>query len=105
MFCSVADNLWASLNPIGLCASSLRVQLCSAATWRKGSHSPEVADQSSVGRVMQVSEGMRSLGTSVYLLSIAIGTYMVSALNIIVTAISPIDWWVADNPLFGHYDW
>jgi hypothetical protein len=48
---------------------------------------------------------MRSLGTSVYLLTIAIGTYLASALNKIVAAASPVDLWVADNPLFGHYDW
>jgi peptide/histidine transporter 3/4 len=53
----------------------------------------------------QVSEGMRSLGTSFYLLTMAIGTYLASALNIIVAAASPRDLWVADNPLFGHYDW
>ncbi len=53
----------------------------------------------------QVSEGMRSVGTSVYLLSVAIGTYLASALNIIVASASPKDLWVADNPLFGHYDW
>lgn len=29
---------------------------------------------------------MRSLGTSVYLLTVAVGTYMASALNIIVAA-------------------
>jgi hypothetical protein len=53
----------------------------------------------------QVSEGMRSLGTSFYLLTMAIGTYLASALNIIVASASPVDLWVADNPLFGHYDW
>eukprot|EP00775_Hariotina_reticulata_P010432 gene10432-10590_t len=53
----------------------------------------------------QVSEGMRSLGTSFYLLTVAVGTYMASALNIIVAAASPNDLWVADNPIFGHYDW
>lgn len=54
----------------------------------------------------QVSEGMRSLGTSFYLLTVAIGTYLASALNIIVAAASPApNLWVADNPLFGHYDW
>jgi peptide/histidine transporter 3/4 len=53
----------------------------------------------------QVSEGMRSLGTSFYLLTMAIGTYLASALNIIVASASPTDLWVADNPLFGHYDW
>lgn len=54
--------------------------------------------------VLAVSEGMRSLGTSVYLLTVAVGTYMASALNIIVAAASPHDLWVSDNPLFGHYD-
>jgi peptide/histidine transporter 3/4 len=53
----------------------------------------------------QVSEGMRSLGTSFYLLTMAIGTYLASALNIIVASAAPNDLWVADNPLFGHYDW
>lgn len=53
----------------------------------------------------QVSEGMRSLGTSVYLLTVAVGTYLASALNIIVAAASPHDLWVSDNPLYGHYDW
>jgi peptide/histidine transporter 3/4 len=53
----------------------------------------------------QVSEGMRSLGTSFYLLTMAIGTYLASALNIIVAAATTRDTWVADNPLFGHYDW
>uniref|UniRef100_A0A383VGU9 Major facilitator superfamily (MFS) profile domain-containing protein n=1 Tax=Tetradesmus obliquus TaxID=3088 RepID=A0A383VGU9_TETOB len=53
----------------------------------------------------QVSEGMRSLGTSFYLLTVAVGTYLASALNIIVASASPVDLWVADNPLFGHYDW
>ncbi|KAF8073093.1 NPF8.3 [Scenedesmus sp. PABB004] len=53
----------------------------------------------------QVSEGMRSLGTSVYLLTVAVGTYLASALNIIVAAASPVDLWVSDNSLFGHYDW
>lgn len=53
----------------------------------------------------QVSEAMRSLSTSVYLLTMAIGTYLASALNIIVASASPNDMWVAENPLFGHYDW
>lgn len=52
-----------------------------------------------------VSEGMRSLGTAMYLLTMAVGTYLASALNIIVAAASPKDLWVSDNPLFGHYDW
>lgn len=54
---------------------------------------------------MQVSEGMRSLGASLNLLTIAIGTYLASALNKAVAAVSPDDLWVANNPLFGHYDW
>jgi hypothetical protein len=37
----------------------------------------------------QVSEGMRALGASFYLLTIAIGTYLASALNIIVAAAFP----------------
>ncbi|KIY94866.1 Peptide transporter PTR2 [Monoraphidium neglectum] len=53
----------------------------------------------------QVSEGMRALGASFYLLTIAIGTYLASALNIIVAAAFPNDLWVADNPIFGHYDY
>jgi dipeptide/tripeptide permease len=53
----------------------------------------------------QVSVGMRALGTSFYLLTVAIGTYMATALNIIIAAISPNDPWVADNPIYGHYDW
>ena len=53
----------------------------------------------------QVSDGMRALGTAVYLLSVAIGTYMATALNIIIAAASGSDPWVADNPMFGHYDY
>ncbi|KAI8464338.1 MAG: POT family-domain-containing protein [Monoraphidium minutum] len=53
----------------------------------------------------QVSEGMRALGASFYLLSVAIGTYMATALNLIVSAAFPRDPWVADNPIYGHYDW
>lgn len=53
----------------------------------------------------QVSDGMKALGASFYLLTVAIGTYMASALNIIVASIWPNDLWVADNPIFGHYDW
>ncbi|KAF8061421.1 APC8 [Scenedesmus sp. PABB004] len=53
----------------------------------------------------QVSEGMRSLGASVYLLTVAVGTYAGSALNAVVAAAAPGDArWVADNPLFGRYD-
>jgi hypothetical protein len=43
----------------------------------------------------QVSEGMRALGTSVYLLSVAVGTYLASALNIIVAKAFPDNLWVA----------
>ncbi|KIY96383.1 hypothetical protein MNEG_11578 [Monoraphidium neglectum] len=53
----------------------------------------------------QVSEGMRALGASFYLLTVAIGTYLASALNIIVAAAFPNDLWVANNPMFGHYDY
>ena len=49
----------------------------------------------------QVSDGMRALGTAIYLLSVAIGTYMATALNIIIAAATKSDPWVADNPLFG----
>lgn len=55
--------------------------------------------------LMQVSEGMRSLGTAFYLLTTAVGVYLASALNIIVARLWPHDLWVADNPLYGHYDW
>jgi hypothetical protein len=48
---------------------------------------------------------MRALGTSFYLLTVALGTYLATALNVIIAAISPVDLWVADNPLYGHYDW
>jgi hypothetical protein len=54
---------------------------------------------------LQVSEGMRSLGASVYLLTVAVGTYLASGLNVLVAAASPHDTWVSNNPLFGHYDW
>lgn len=55
--------------------------------------------------LVQMSEGMRSLGQSVYLLTVAVGTYLASALNTAVAAASPHDLWVANNPLLGHYDW
>jgi hypothetical protein len=48
---------------------------------------------------------MRSLGASVYLLTVAVGTYLASGLNVLVAAASPHDTWVSNNPLFGHYDW
>ncbi|GBF89822.1 hypothetical protein Rsub_02526 [Raphidocelis subcapitata] len=53
----------------------------------------------------QVSEGMKALGASVYLLTVAVGTYMASALNLIVARIFHNDPWVADNPIEGHYDY
>lgn len=52
----------------------------------------------------QVSEGMRSLGSAVNLLTTAVGVYLASGLNMAVAAASPHDEWVADNPLYGHYD-
>lgn len=55
--------------------------------------------------MLKVSDGMRSLGASVNLLTTAIGTYLASGLNKAVAAAAPDDLWVADNPLFGHYDW
>ena len=48
---------------------------------------------------------MRSLGTSVYLLSISVGMYMAGALNMAIAAAAPQDPWLANNTLFGHYDW
>jgi hypothetical protein len=42
---------------------------------------------------------MRALGASFYLLSVAIGTYMAGALNIIIAAAAKDDVWVADNPM------
>jgi hypothetical protein len=48
---------------------------------------------------------MRSLGTAFYLLTTAVGTYLAGALNIIVAKLWPNDLWIADNPLYGHYDW
>jgi hypothetical protein len=48
---------------------------------------------------------MRSLGASVYLLTVAVGTYLASGLNVMVAAAAPHDTWVSNNPLFGHYDW
>jgi hypothetical protein len=54
--------------------------------------------------VVQVSEGMRSLGTSVYLLSISVGMYMAGALNMAIAAAAPKDPWLANNTLYGHYD-
>jgi hypothetical protein len=51
-----------------------------------------------------VSEGMRSLGTSVYLLSISVGMYLAGGLNMAVAASSPADPWLANNTLYGKYD-
>lgn len=51
----------------------------------------------------QVSEGMRSLGTSFYLLTVCVGTYMATALNLILTAVSN-GTWVDSNPLYSRYD-
>jgi hypothetical protein len=48
---------------------------------------------------------MRSLGTSVYLLSISVGMYMAGALNMAIAAAAPQDPWLANNTLNGHYDW
>lgn len=48
---------------------------------------------------------MRSLGTSVYLLSISVGMYLAGALNMAIAAAAPHDPWLANNPMFGHYDW
>lgn len=53
---------------------------------------------------LQVSEGMRSLGTSVYLLSISVGMYLAGALNMAIAAAAPNDPWLANNTLYGHYD-
>jgi hypothetical protein len=47
---------------------------------------------------------MRSLGTSVYLLSISVGMYLAGALNMAVAAASPHDPWLANNTLYGRYD-
>ena len=43
----------------------------------------------------QVSEGMRAIGTSMYLLTVALGTYMATALNLIIAAAFPRDLWVS----------
>lgn len=47
---------------------------------------------------------MRSLGTSVYLLSISVGMYLAGALNMAIAAAAPNDPWLANNTLYGHYD-
>ena len=49
----------------------------------------------------QVSEGMKALGASVYLLTVAVGTYMASALNLIVARIFHNDPWVAGEARGG----
>jgi hypothetical protein len=53
----------------------------------------------------EVSEGTRALGSSLNLLTTAVGTYMAGALNMGIAAATAQSPWVADNPLFGHYDW
>lgn len=52
----------------------------------------------------EVSEGTRALGSSINLLTTAVGTYLAGALNSGVAAAAAGDPWVADNPLYGHYD-
>lgn len=52
----------------------------------------------------EVSEGTRALGSSINLLTTAVGTYLAGALNSGIAAATARDPWVADNPLMGHYD-
>jgi solute carrier family 15 (peptide/histidine transporter), member 3/4 len=52
-----------------------------------------------------VSSGMRSIGSALYLLTVALGTYGATVLNLIVSAASTSDPWVANNSLYGHFDW
>jgi hypothetical protein len=52
----------------------------------------------------EVSEGTRALGSSINLLTTAIGTYLAGALNMGIAAATVKSPWVADNPLYGHYD-
>lgn len=55
-----------------------------------------------------VSTGMRSIGAACYLLTVAIGTYLAVALNIIISTATSNDGnggWVANNSLYGHYDY
>ncbi|KIZ04318.1 hypothetical protein MNEG_3635 [Monoraphidium neglectum] len=52
----------------------------------------------------EVSEGTRALGSSINLLTTAIGTYLAGALNIAIAGATTADPWVADNPMYGHYD-
>ena len=52
----------------------------------------------------EVSEGTRALGSSINLLTTAIGTYLAGALNMGIAAATAKDPWVADNPLYGRYD-
>ncbi len=47
---------------------------------------------------------MRALGTSMYLLTVCVGTYMAVALNLIIGAITDGSW-IASNPIYGHYDY
>ena len=51
----------------------------------------------------QVSPGMRSLGTSFYLLTVCIGTYLAVALNLIIDGATG-GTWVASNPIFAQYN-
>jgi hypothetical protein len=44
-------------------------------------------------------------GTACYLLTVAIGTYAATALNLIIGAATASDPWVANNSLYGHYDY
>lgn len=52
-----------------------------------------------------VSSGMRSIATACYLLTVALGTYLATVLNLIIAAATKSDPWVANNSLYGHYDW
>jgi hypothetical protein len=53
----------------------------------------------------QVSEGTRSLSSSILLLGIAVGAYLSGAVNQAVSAATGADPWLASNALTGHYDW
>jgi hypothetical protein len=46
---------------------------------------------------------MRSLGTSFYLLTVCIGTYLAVALNLIIDGATG-GTWVASNPIFAQYN-
>ncbi|KAI8467277.1 MAG: POT family-domain-containing protein [Monoraphidium minutum] len=52
----------------------------------------------------EVSEGTRALGSSINLLTTAVGTYLAGGLNMAIAAATRGDPWVADNPLYGAYD-